>query len=80
MIMPEILGKNSNARVIDLFANGNNDQTPAYAIYEGDTLARVALFNYMDDPTGAMALNVAISVGGGETGQPGTTPSSVKVK
>ena len=80
MIMPEILGKQNNARVMDLFANGNNDLTPAYAIYEGDTLARVALFNYMTDPSGANTITVSISVGGGQTGQPGTTPSSVKVK
>lgn len=80
MIMPEILGKNNNARVMDLFANGNNGLTPAYAVYEGNTLARVALFNYMNDPTGAMTLNVAIAVGGNNTGQPGTTPASVKVK
>lgn len=80
LAMPEVLGKTNTSRVVDLFANGNNDATPAYAIYENDQLARVALFNYMTDPTGAMALNVSIAVGGGETGQASTTPSSVKVK
>lgn len=79
LAMPEILGNTNTSRVVDLFANSNNDATPAYAIYENDQLARVALFNYMTDPTGAMALNVAIQVGGGN-GQPASTPSQVKVK
>lgn len=77
--MPEILGNTNTSRVVDLSANSNSDLTPAYAIYENDQLARVALFNYMDDPTGAMALNVAIQVGGGD-GQPASTPSQVQVK
>jgi len=80
LIMPEILGKSNTARVVDLNANSDNDQTPAYAIYENNQLARVALFNYMTDPSGAMAYTATISIGGGDTGQPSTTPQSVKVK
>lgn len=80
LAMPEVLGNTNTSRVMDLFANSDNDATPAYAIYENDQLARVALFNYMTDPTGAMALNVSVAVGGGETGQAVTTPSQVKVK
>ncbi|GJE89063.1 glycoside hydrolase family 79 protein [Phanerochaete sordida] len=79
LAMPEILGNSNTSRVVDLFANSNNDLTPAYAIYENDQLARVALFNYMDDGSDAMALNVAIQVGGGN-GQPASTPAQVKVK
>jgi hypothetical protein len=41
---------------------------------------KVALFNFLDDDTGAHNLNVDISVGGGETGQPASTPASVRVK
>ena len=77
--MTEVLGNTNTSRVVDLFANGDNDLTPAYAIYENDQLARVALFNYMDDGSDAMALNVAIQVGGGN-GQPASTPAQVKVK
>ena len=80
LAMPEVLGNTNTSRVVDLNANGGADKTPAYAIYENDQLARVALFNYLDDGTGAMALDVAVSVGGNATGQPLTTPASVKVK
>lgn len=80
MVMPEILGKTGSARVVDLFANSNSPYTPSYAIYENDQLARVALFNYMEDPSGANTYTASIQVGGGETGQPSTTPQTVKVK
>ncbi|GJE97918.1 glycoside hydrolase family 79 protein [Phanerochaete sordida] len=80
LAMTEVLGNTNTSRVVDLFANGDNDLTPAYAIYENDELARVALFNYMDDPTGAAALDVTIAVGGNATGQPLATPSQVRVK
>jgi len=46
--------------------------TPAYAIYEGGNLARVALFNYMSDPTGAAQYTATINVQGG--------PAQVRVK
>ncbi|KAF7316354.1 hypothetical protein MIND_00154200 [Mycena indigotica] len=45
-----------------------------YAIYENGALARVALFNYITDPTGASDYTATISISGG------TVPSSVKVK
>ncbi|KAI0698275.1 hypothetical protein BC835DRAFT_1335400 [Cytidiella melzeri] len=80
MIMPEVLGKTNTARVVDLFANSNNEFTPGYAIYENDQLARVALFNYMTESAGGIAYDATIQVGGGNTGIPGATPSSVKVK
>ncbi len=80
MIMPEILGKSNTSQVVDLWPNSGSDQTPGYAIYENNQLARVALFNYMTDPTGAMAYTANISMGGGETGQQQTVPASVKVK
>lgn len=77
LAMPEVLGNTNTSRVID---TSSNDLTPSYAVYENDQLARVALFNYMTDPTGANDLSVAISVGGNATGQPTTTPAQVKVK
>lgn len=47
--------------------------TPAYAVYEGGNLARVALFNYMTDPSGANTYTATISI-------PNGAPSQVKVK
>lgn len=78
--MTEVLGNTSTSRVVDLFPNNGDEHTPAYAIYENDQLARVALFNYMDDPTGTAALSVTISVGGKGADQPLSTPAQVKVK
>ena len=80
LIVSEALGPTGTAQVVDLNANGGNVYTPAYAIYEQGTLARVCLFNYMTDPSGANAYTASLAVGGGNTGQPGGTPASVKVK
>ena len=80
MIMPEVLGKTNTAQVVDLFANSNNEHTPAYAIYENGKIARVALFNYMTASSGGVAYDATILVGGSDSGIPSTTPASVKVK
>jgi hypothetical protein len=45
-----------------------------YAIYENGVLARVALFNYITDATGASNYKATITISGG------TVPSSVQVK
>lgn len=70
----ETFGRSGKAQIIDLQANGNNMFTPGYAVYDGGSLARVALFNYMTDPTGASDYMATISVNGG------SVPSSVQVK
>jgi len=80
LIVAEALGSSNTAQVLDLNANGDNIYTPAYAIYEQGTVARVALFNYMTDPSGANTYTASISIGGGQTGQPNGTPPSVRVK
>jgi hypothetical protein len=60
--------------VCHLDANGNNDLTPAYAIYEQGLLSKVALINFMDDnQTGTNNLQVTIQV-------PSGAPQSVQVK
>lgn len=61
-------------------ANYNNDQTPAYAIYDNGVPARVLIINYVDDASGKNDLKVTINIGGGQTGQPNSVPASVKVK
>jgi len=80
LISAEVFGPNDNSQIIDLNANNADVTTPAYAIYEGGNIARVALFNYMTDPTGANTYTATISVGGGQTGAPNATPAQVKVK
>lgn len=78
--MAEVLGRSDQSQVIDLNVNNGNPSTPGYAIYENGTPMKVALFNYLDDDSGAHDLSVAISIGGGQTGQPTSTPGSVRVK
>ncbi|KAH9834486.1 uncharacterized protein C8Q71DRAFT_144395 [Rhodofomes roseus] len=76
----EALGSSNTSRVIDLNANNGSIYTPAYAIYEQSALARLALFNYISDSSGASTVTVTISVGGGQTGEQLGTPQTVKVK
>ncbi|KZW02482.1 glycoside hydrolase family 79 protein [Exidia glandulosa HHB12029] len=64
--MAEALGKTNTARVADLNANGGNDFTPAYMIYENNQPARVVLINYMSDPTGAHDYTARIASGGSQ--------------
>jgi hypothetical protein len=80
LAMAEVLGRSNQSQVMDLGVNGGNPSTPGYAVYENGTPMKVALFNYLDDESGAHHLSVAISIGGGETGQPAGTPPSVRVK
>ncbi|KIM82034.1 glycoside hydrolase family 79 protein [Piloderma croceum F 1598] len=80
LIVSEALGPTDTAQVVDLNPNNANILTPGYAIYEQGTLARVALFNYVTDPTGAHAYTASLAVGGGSSGQPNGSPQTVKVK
>ncbi|KAJ6514298.1 glycoside hydrolase family 79 protein [Mycena vitilis] len=74
VVTAEIFGKTNTSQILDLLGNDGNDMTPQYAIYENGALARVALFNYMTDPTGANDYKATISVTGG------AVPASVQVK
>jgi len=69
----ETLGASNKSQIVDLNANTGNEFTPAYAVYESGTPVRVALFNYITDPSGASDYTATISVGT-------TTPAQVKVK
>ena len=80
LAVAEALGSTNTSRVIDLWQNSGSLYTPGYAIYENDKLARLALINFMSDPSGANDYTVSISVGGGQSGQPAATPASIKVK
>lgn len=78
--MAEALGPSNKSQVFDLQANGNNEFTPGFAIYEDGNPVRLVLINFITDPSGNSDLTAAVSIGGGLTGQPGATPASVKVK
>jgi len=77
LVMAEVLGPSNASQVIDMT---QDPSTPIYAIYENGTPTKLALFNFVTDPSGANDWTATIAVGGGQTGQPGATPSSVKVK
>ncbi|KAJ7572959.1 hypothetical protein C8J56DRAFT_1133492, partial [Mycena floridula] len=74
LVMAEAMGPTNASQIIDLKANNDNEFTPAYAIYENGAHARVALFNYIDDPSGAGTYSATISINGG------SPLSQVKVK
>lgn len=62
--MAEALGSSNTAQVVDLKANNFNNHTPAFAIYENGKPARVALFNYITDPSGLNAYTASIGGAG----------------
>ncbi len=64
----------------DIFPNDANDLTPGYAIYENGKFARLALINYMTDPSGANDYTATVNVGGDNFGEANGIPASVKVK
>jgi hypothetical protein len=78
--MAETLGPTNTAQVIDLLPNNGNEFTPAYAIYENGKMARMALFNYMTDPSSANDYTATISLGGAAMGEQNETPAQVQVK
>ncbi|KDR78213.1 hypothetical protein GALMADRAFT_94783 [Galerina marginata CBS 339.88] len=73
IVLAEAFGKGNTSRIIDLWGNAGSVYTPSYAIYENNALSKVALFNYLDDKTGASDLRVTITV-------PAGVPSTVRVK
>ncbi|KAF5335013.1 hypothetical protein D9758_016183 [Tetrapyrgos nigripes] len=78
--MAEALGMTGSAQVMDLSVNDGNNYTPTYAIYKNDIPVCMALINFRADKSGTSAYTVSISISGGDTGQPASTPSSIKVK
>ena len=80
MLLAEAFGTTGTAQVVDLFLNNNDQYTAGYAIYENGNPARVVLINYLTDASGAHNYTANIAIGGGTTGQPAATPSTVQVK
>jgi hypothetical protein len=77
LVMAEAMGPHNASQIVDLTSNIN---TPIYAIYENGAPTKVALFNFVTDPTGASTYTATISIGGGSTGENNATPSQVQVK
>ena len=77
LVMAEVLGPHNASQISDITQNIN---TPIYAIYENGAPTKLALFNFVTDPTGASTYNAVISIGGGSTGQSNAIPSQVQVK
>ena len=75
----EALGPSGQARILDLFANSDSEFTPGYVIYENGRPARLLLINYMSDSSGESAYTAHINIGG-QNGEPGAVPASVRVK
>ncbi|KAG1807867.1 glycoside hydrolase family 79 protein [Suillus subaureus] len=73
LVVAEALGSSNTAQVLDLQANGGSDYTPGYAIYENGQPVRVALTNFITDPSGNSDYTANISIGG-------TVPAQVQVK
>lgn len=72
LIVAEVFGSSNTSQIIDV---SNNDIfTPSYSIYENGALARVALFNFNDDPSGNSDITATITVDGG------AVPSQARVK
>ncbi|KAJ7671734.1 hypothetical protein B0H17DRAFT_1162094 [Mycena rosella] len=74
LVMAEAIGPSNETQVLNIGVPGLSSFTPIYGIYENGTPVRVALFNYVDDPSGANDVHAIISIAGG------TIPASVKVK
>ncbi|KAG5633558.1 hypothetical protein H0H81_006850, partial [Sphagnurus paluster] len=72
VIVAEIFGKSNQSQIVDTSNNGI--YTPSYAIYDKGVLSKVALFNFIDDPTGAHDIMGTITIAGGQV------PSQVYVK
>ncbi|KAI0051175.1 glycoside hydrolase family 79 protein [Auriscalpium vulgare] len=80
LVMAEALGPSNASQVVDLNMNSGNTFTPGYAIYENGSPTKLVLFNFVTDNSTASDYTASISIGGGQTGQPGASPSQVKVK
>ncbi|KAJ7185827.1 glycoside hydrolase family 79 protein [Mycena filopes] len=74
LVMAEAIGPSNNTQVMNYGVDNLSSFTPIYGIYENGTPVRVAIVNYLDDPTGANDVHAVIAIAGA------TMPSSVKVK
>lgn len=66
LVISEAFGKSNASRVVDLTPlpeyDANSIYHPVYAIYENDVVARMVLFNFIDDSTRGSDLDVTINI------------------
>jgi len=62
LVVAETISSSNKSQIMDLNANNTNEFTPAYAVYKDSTPIRVALFNFVTDPSGASDYMTTISV------------------
>ncbi|KAJ7166857.1 hypothetical protein C8R46DRAFT_1271897 [Mycena filopes] len=74
LVMAEAIGPSNQTQVLNYGIDNLSSFTPIYGIYENGTPVRVAIVNYLDDPSGANDVHAVISIAGG------TIPATVKVK
>nr|GAT58634.1 predicted protein [Mycena chlorophos] len=65
LVAAEVFGRSNRSQILDLQMNNGSIYTPGYAVYDNGTLSRLALFNFVSDPTGANDYTAAISVPAG---------------
>lgn len=64
----------NGSQVLDITASSNlSTSSPAYVIYENGQPVRIAVINYVTDPTGANNVQFTFAIGG-------QVPSQVQVK
>ncbi|KAJ1300657.1 hypothetical protein OPQ81_002305 [Rhizoctonia solani] len=69
LAVSETIGSSGNAQIADLnlgVGSANAMYTPGYTIVENGTPVKVALFNYISDPTGASNYNAVVTVPAGQ--------------
>lgn len=62
LVIAEAFGRTGTAEVVDLLQGVGDMYHPAYVVYEHGVPARVVLFNYISDPSGASTYNAVISL------------------
>ena len=74
LVVAETFRFSGSSQILNLNANNGNIFTPGYAVYEGGSLSKLALFNFMMDPSGNNDYTATISI------KPVTILAQVKVK
>ncbi|KAG6907146.1 hypothetical protein DXG01_010321 [Tephrocybe rancida] len=64
IISAEVFGKSNVSQIVDISNSGVF--TPSYGIYDNGALSKVALFNFMDDPSHAHDTTATVTVNGGQ--------------
>ncbi|WVR06098.1 hypothetical protein IAU60_003126 [Kwoniella sp. DSM 27419] len=71
LVVAETFGRSNASKIVDITPPAETDANyiyhPAYAVYEDDAVARVVLFNFIDDSTGANDVSVTVPANGAAT-------------